>query len=94
MSIIKRVLSALAVGSTFCIHTLLSEQSDIEFFETKIRPVFAEKCYSCHSHNSKKLKAGLFMDSRAGLLKGGDSGPSIIPGKPEKSLLVEAIRYL
>ena len=94
MSFIKRVLSALAVGSTVCIHTLFSEQSDIEFFETKIRPVFAEKCYSCHSHNSKKLKAGLFMDSRAGLLKGGDSGPSIIPGKPEKSLLVEAIRYL
>ena len=70
-----------------------AEQTPAQFFEAKIRPVFAEKCYSCHSHKAKKLKAGLYMDSLGGLIKGGDSGPAIVPGKPEESLLVEAIRY-
>ena len=53
-----------------------AEQTPAQFFEAKIRPVFAEKCYSCHSHKAKKLKAGLYMDSLGGLIKGGDSGPS------------------
>jgi len=65
----------------------------LQFFETKVRPVLVEHCYSCHSAQAKKLKAGLFVDSRAGLLKGGDTGEAITPGDPSKSLLVEAIEY-
>ncbi len=65
----------------------------IEFFETKIRPVLADNCYSCHSQQSKKLRGGLLLDSKDGLLKGGDSGPAILPGDPEKSLVIVAIRY-
>ena len=65
----------------------------LEFFEKKIRPVLAEHCYKCHSSNSKKLKASLYLDTRAGFLKGGDTGPAIVPGDPEKSLLIEVIRY-
>jgi hypothetical protein len=64
-----------------------------EFFEKKIRPVLAERCYQCHSAQSEKLKGGLLLDSRAGLLKGGDDGPIIVPREPEKSLLIKAIRY-
>ena len=68
-----------------------SEQ--IDFFEKRIRPVLAEKCYSCHSATAKKLKAHLHLDHREHMLTGGDTGPSIVPGKPNESLLVEVIRY-
>ena len=64
-----------------------------EFFERKIRPVLSENCFSCHSSEAKSLKANLLLDSLQGLLKGGDTGPAIVPGDPEKSLLVAAIRY-
>ena len=66
---------------------------DIEFFERKVRPVLADNCYSCHSSSSKKIKAGLVVDSRQGLLEGGDSGEALIPGEPDDSLLISAIRY-
>jgi len=68
----------------------------IEFFEKKIRPVLAEHCYACHSaeaERTKKLKGGLRLDTRDGLLKGGDSGPAIVPGKAADSLLVKTLRY-
>ncbi len=68
------------------------DPADIAFFEAKIRPVLADKCYECHSA-AKKVKANLHLDSRAGLLAGGESGPSIVPGQPEKSLLIKAISY-
>jgi hypothetical protein len=67
--------------------------NDLAFFEAKIRPVLVEKCYSCHSESAKELKGGLRLDSREGLLTGGDSGPSAVPGKPDESLLLEALRY-
>jgi mono/diheme cytochrome c family protein/cytochrome c553 len=63
---------------------------DIEFFETKIRPVFARNCFACHT---KTKVAGLAMDSREGLLKGGDTGPAIVPGEPDQSLLMKAIKH-
>ncbi|MEY2429624.1 MAG: hypothetical protein QOJ40_2509 [Verrucomicrobiota bacterium] len=66
---------------------------DLDFFEKKIRPLLVERCYECHSAKSKKLKGGLRLDSREGLLKGGDSGPVVLPGKPEKSLLIKAVRF-
>lgn len=69
------------------------KQEALEFFEQKIRPVLVERCYSCHSHSGEKLKANLFLDNRAEILKGGDTGPALNPGHPEKSLLVEAIEY-
>ncbi len=74
----------------------LAAQGDpagIEFFERKVRPVFADACGSCHSGAAKKLKGGLLLDTPEGILKGGDSGPSIVPGKPDDSLLIKAIRY-
>src|SRR5262249_52434271 len=64
----------------------------VEFFETKIRPVLVEHCYSCHSPEAKKIRGGLLVDTRDGLLKGGDSGPAIVPGTPAKSLLLHALR--
>jgi hypothetical protein len=65
----------------------------IEFFEKKIRPVLVERCYECHSQGSPELMAGLLLDSREGVLKGGDSGAAVTPGDVEKSLILSAIRY-
>src|SRR5581483_10264113 len=68
--------------------------ASIEFFEKKIRPVLAENCYQCHSAQSNRVMGGFMLDTREGLLKGGASGrPAIIPGDPENSPLVKAIRY-
>ena len=64
----------------------------IEFFEKKIRPLLAEHCYECHAVG-KKLKGGLALDSRDGWQKGGDSGMTLVPGDPEASLLIKAVRY-
>ncbi len=66
----------------------------LEFFEKKIRPVLSENCYMCHSTKLKKPQGGLVLDSIEGMLKGGDSGkPAVVPGDPEKSQLIQAIRY-
>ena len=66
---------------------------DFEFFENRIRPVLADHCYRCHSEGAKKLKGGLKLDSRAGLLQGGDLGPSLDLEKPGDSLILEAIGW-
>ena len=65
----------------------------LEFFEKRIRPVLVERCYECHSAAAKKSKGGLTLDTRDGLLKGGETGPALVPGAPEKSKLIEAVRY-
>jgi mono/diheme cytochrome c family protein len=62
-----------------------------EFFEAKVRPVLAESCVRCHG--PKKQSSGLRLDSRAAVLEGGENGPAIVPGDPDKSLLIQAVRY-
>lgn len=69
------------------------QAAKLEFFEKKIRPVLVEHCYECHSAESKKLQGGLLVDTAQGLIQGGDSGPAIVPGKLDESLLIQAIRY-
>jgi hypothetical protein len=64
-----------------------------EFFESKVRPVLVENCYKCHSAGAEKIKGGLLLDTRDGVLKGGDTGPVVVPGKPDESLLIKAVRY-
>tara|TARA_R110002124_G_scaffold57065_5_gene160261 strand:+ start:624 stop:3017 length:2394 start_codon:yes stop_codon:yes gene_type:complete len=63
------------------------------FFENKIRPVLAEKCYSCHSAKSEELGGKLRMDTRDGMREGGESGPAFVEGRPDESLLIQALRY-
>lgn len=64
----------------------------IEFFENKIRPILAQDCYECHRTGGKR-KGGLAVDTREGLLRGGDTGPAVISGNPAKSILLQAIRH-
>ena len=63
------------------------------FFTENVRPILEQHCYRCHSHQAKKAKGGLVLDSRSGWAKGGQSGPALVPGKPDKSLLISAVRH-
>ncbi|MEM0926973.1 MAG: c-type cytochrome domain-containing protein, partial [Planctomycetota bacterium] len=63
----------------------------LQFFENHVRPLLAEKCFGCH--NAEKQEGGVRLDLQVGMLEGGESGPSVVPGKPEESLLIEAVRY-
>lgn len=65
----------------------------IAFFESKIRPVLVESCFDCHSQGAKELRGGLKVDSLEGLLQGGTRGPAIVPGHPDQSPLITAIRH-
>ena len=62
--------------------------------ETRAVAILERACAECHSHAAKKMKGGLALDSRAALIEGGDTGPAIVPGEVEKSLLIKAVRYL
>src|SRR2546425_7213727 len=77
----------LALGQT-----APSESAALEFFEKKIRPVLIDNCYNCHSANTNS-KGGLRVDDRNGLIVGGGRGPAVVPGDPDKSLLMQAVRY-
>ena len=90
------IANFFAVSLAVAVDTITPNAEQLEFFENKVRPLLADKCYRCHSakaEEKEKLKAGLFLDSRAGLLKGGDSGSALTPGDPSKSFLVEAVNY-
>jgi hypothetical protein len=65
----------------------------IEFFEKKIRPVLVHECYECHAADSKVLQAGLRLDNRESLIKGGDGGPVVVPGNAKESDLIAALKY-
>ena len=66
----------------------------IEYFETKVRPLFVKHCLECHSTTSPKLGGGLLLDSKDGILRGGDSGPALVPGQPDQSLIIKAVRHI
>ena len=88
--------AAAAAEPTRALRAGEADAQKLAFFESKIRPVLVEKCYGCHSAEAKakgKLKGGLYMDTREGLLAGGDTGPAIIAGDPAKSALIQAIRH-
>ena len=63
------------------------------FFEKEIAPILQQRCYECHSHESDEVKGGLVLDSRSGWERGGESGPAIVPGEPDKSRLIQAVKY-
>lgn len=84
----------LAAGA----HSVLASPTadQLAFFESKIRPVLVQHCYQCHSaeaFQAGNLKASLLVDSRDGMMKGGESGAAVVPGKREDSLLIAALKY-
>ncbi len=67
------------------------DAAGLAYFESKIRPVLVERCYECHSSGAKKLRGGLRLDTRDGIRAGGDSGPAVVPGNLDESLVFQAI---
>ncbi|MEP6535564.1 MAG: DUF1553 domain-containing protein [Bryobacteraceae bacterium] len=90
-----RSLRFVAIVSIFTLRIALAQTSakDVEYFETKVRPVLAQNCYQCHGPQSKTAFGNLRLVSRSALLKGGDSGPALDLGNPAQSLLLRAVRY-
>ena len=89
------VLAALAglAAPAFAAVTVEPTAEQVAFFESKIRPILADNCYKCHSLENGKSKGGLTLDTRDGVLKGGEVGPAIVPGDPAASPLLKAVRY-
>src|SRR5262249_3221573 len=70
-----------------------ADAEGMDFFEKRVRPLLADRCYRCHSDRAKKLRGGLRLDTREGLLEGGNSGSVVVPGEPDRSLLIRAVRH-
>ena len=84
---------ALAVGVAGPARAQELPSEDLEHFESRIRPVLAERCYQCHGANPERIQAGLALVDAAGLRAGGDSGAAVVPGSPDDSLLIDVIGY-
>ncbi len=96
MSILRKKLFQMVAGAVLlpvATSPVAAAADGVEFFEKEIRPILAAHCYECHSSESGKHKGGLNVDHRDGLLKGGDSGPAIVPQHPDRSRLIEAVSY-
>jgi len=96
--VVSALLASLVMTSSMAFVSARGGEPDSQakaardkFFEQSVRPLLAENCYSCHG--DKKQKGGLRLDSLQAILKGGESGPAVVPAKPDESLLVEAINY-
>lgn len=83
----------LAIRTSFAAERPATEKAAEETFLNEVLPVLKQHCFECHSHAGNKVKGGLVLDSRSGWAKGGDSGPAIIPGNLDDSLLIQAVRY-
>jgi len=87
------VLTAVLLSSAALPQDDAAQRERLAFFEKRIRPVLVDRCYSCHSSTAEKVKGNLLLDTRDGLLKGGDLGPSIVAGDPDKGLLLKALKW-
>jgi Protein of unknown function (DUF1549)/Protein of unknown function (DUF1553)/Planctomycete cytochrome C len=92
-AIVAFLLVGLLVGPIRHARGQATDAAANEFFESKVRPLLVQHCYECHAAASKKVRGGLRLDSKPGWVKGGDSGPAIVPGDLENSLLVMAVKY-
>ena len=81
---------ALAAAASAAPRPPATEAPAVEFFEARVRPILANHCLSCHG--DKKQKGGLRLDSRASALEGGEDGPALVAGQPDKSMLIHAVR--
>lgn len=86
-------VAVMVFWATTCGQGFADDTKALAHFESKIRPVLVEHCLECHSIESGKAKGGLRLDDREAVLRGGDSGPGVVPGKPDESLLLAAIRH-
>jgi len=91
--VVSRVCLLVAAAVTLLAQSTPPDAAGAQFFEAKILPVLANRCYVCHGVMAPKPQGGLRLDSREGLRKGGNSGSPIVAGDPDASLLIKALRY-
>ncbi|MBI5802161.1 MAG: PSD1 domain-containing protein [Verrucomicrobia bacterium] len=95
----KPTLKFAAAAAVACALPVFAQEKPLtpeenDYFESKIRPALIEHCHKCHSGDKDaKIKGGLQLDSKAGLLKGGTTGPGLVAGQPDRSLIIKAMRY-
>ena len=87
----KKLVALLPIFCAVGSFGVQATSDDAEFFEREIRPILVNHCYQCHSAQAEMVFKGLRLDSRDGMLKGGESGPAIVPGKPHESRLIQRI---
>lgn len=86
-------VSAIRAQSTPAAAAPMADPASSEFFERRIRPILVEHCLACHGAQAPEPKGGLRLDSRAGVLRGGELGAIVVPGDPAASRLISAVRY-
>ncbi|MBC8117387.1 MAG: DUF1549 domain-containing protein, partial [Candidatus Saccharimonas sp.] len=90
------IIAAFLTTVASSVFAQVPTEEGLKFFEMKIRPVLVQHCYSCHSvqaRDAKKLQGGLFLDSAAGTLAGGENGPALVKGKSAESRMIKALKY-
>src|SRR5438132_462715 len=96
MFCIPRLMAPIALALGFAAAAAKAgppaDAASLDFFEKKVRPVLVGYCYNCHSANTNS-QGGLRVDDRNGLLQGGNGGPAVVPGHPEKGLLIRSVLY-
>ena len=92
-SIVAAVFAVIQASQLVASEEPEFKPGQIEFFETHVRPLLVAHCYDCHSTDAAELEAELYVDTRQGMLEGGESGPAVIPGKPDESPLIAAVKY-
>ncbi|NND98942.1 MAG: DUF1549 domain-containing protein, partial [Pirellulaceae bacterium] len=89
--LIAQCLIAVVVGGEG--YAVEPTQEQLDFFESKIRPLLIERCYECHSQEAGESNGDLYLDNAAGTLQGGSLGPALVPGQPDRSLVIRAVEY-
>lgn len=86
------LFSTLSIAAILVTGNLRAEETS-QLFKSKVRPLLESKCFDCHSAKADEVKSGLKLDTLEDILKGGASGPAVVPGDPEASFLLKALRY-
>ena len=87
------IAAAVSNGALTTLRAEGPSREDVTFFENRIRPVLVKHCYECHTKDSDEVGGKLLLDTRDGLLKGGETGAALVSGKPGESLLIQALRW-
>ncbi len=85
--------SLIVLGFILVLESSAADTTGVEFYEKRVRPIFVERCYKCHSADAEKIKGGLRLDTKERWMEGGESGPVVVPGKADQSLMIKAVRY-
>ena len=90
------IIALIITAATSSLQAQAPTAEELTFFDQKIDGLMVQHCYACHSvaaHDAKKLKGELYLDSAAGMLAGGETGPAIVKGKSAESLIIKALKY-